>query len=320
MIFLSNAVIVFLLVEALLLSLLLLALYHVIPIIRHWDFADTSPRQYALEKRSYLAQLIIFFTLAFKIALLPYFAYMIDGLSLMVPGAMCAAGVLGANDYGAFLLGLKVAILFGVGLWIILNRRDLQASDYPYTRLKYLLFLALFALIAFESALDWLYLSSIATTTPVSCCSSIYGASTLGSPIPFGLSKEELLILFYLLYALCLVAALYSIGWISLFANAALIYIGYYAVVYFFGLYIYELPTHQCPFCMLQREYGYVGYAIWGTLLLGGFFGIASALFAPLHGSTTRALYRLSALCNTLFVLICSTYVLRYYFLNGVWL
>ena len=28
----------------------------------------------------------------------------------------------------------------------------------------------------------------------------------------------------------------------------------------FISLYVYELPTHHCPFCVLQREYGYVGY------------------------------------------------------------
>jgi len=50
--------------------------------------------------------------------------------------------------------------------------------------------------------------------------------------------------------------------------------ISYYGVVYFFGTYIYELPTHKCPFCMMQKEYHYVGYLLWGTLFFGSAFGL----------------------------------------------
>ena len=37
---------------------------HVVAILRSWDFSATTPLQYALEKRAYLAQLITLFTLA----------------------------------------------------------------------------------------------------------------------------------------------------------------------------------------------------------------------------------------------------------------
>jgi hypothetical protein len=46
------------------------------------------------------------------------------------------------------------------------------------------------------------------------------------------------------------------------------------ALISFISLYYYELPTHHCPFCILQGEYHYVGYLIYATLLGGG---IASA-------------------------------------------
>jgi len=42
------------------------------------------------------------------------------------------------------------------------------------------------------------------------------------------------------------------------------------AMVSFIALYFYELPTHHCPFCILQREYHYVGYLIYVTVLGGG--------------------------------------------------
>ena len=31
------------------------------------------------------------------------------------------------------------------------------------------------------------------------------------------------------------------------------------SILSFISLYFYELPTHHCPFCILQKEYGYIG-------------------------------------------------------------
>jgi hypothetical protein len=38
------------------------------------------------------------------------------------------------------------------------------------------------------------------------------------------------------------------------------------AIVSFISPYFYELPTHHCPFCILQKEYGYIGYLLYGAL------------------------------------------------------
>jgi hypothetical protein len=53
------------------------------------------------------------------------------------------------------------------------------------------------------------------------------------------------------------------------------------ALISFIALYFYELPTHHCPFCILQREYGYVGYLIYATLLLGGIAAAGSWVLIP---------------------------------------
>ena len=320
MIFFSNSVIVFIFIEALLLLLLSIAFINVIGILKSWDFSATSTAQYLLEKRSYLVLLIIFFTLGFKIVLLPYFTYMIDELNVLVPGAMCAAGVINSNEYGVYLLSLKVLILFLVGLWIILNHYDLKAKDYPFFKKKLWLFTLIFTLIVLESILDIMYLQNIVTETPVSCCSSIYGASGISNPIPFDLHVSELLYIFYLLYGLTVISALYRYTLLSLFGNMAFLYSAYYSVVYFFGTYIYELPTHLCPFCMLQAEYFYTGYFIWGTLFLGTFFGIAVTLLQYITKRELIRLYHYSLLFNSAFILICSSYVVFYYIRNGVFL
>lgn len=318
MILLSNEVIVFLFAEALLWLMLAIAFFQAIGILLHWDFGSVSSRQYRLEKRAYLVVLIIVFTLIFKIALLPFFSYTVDELSALVPGAMCGAGVITANPYGPVLMVLKVAILFVSGLWLILNHEDIRAKDYPYLKAKFWLLLLLFALVSAESVVDLLYLFGISTEEPVACCSTIYGIAGGGDPLPLSLDITRLMILFYLIFLLTLAAAYYRYEAVVLLANGFFFYVAYYAVVYFFGTYVYELPTHQCPFCMLQKEYYYVGYLIWGTLFAGTFFGMAGPVLRVITGREADFTYRYSAFFNTLFVSLCSMYVIIYYLKNGV--
>ena len=111
-ILLSNEIIIFLFIQIILFILLSLSFYFSILIIKNWDYDKTTNIQYKLEKTSYLVILIISFTLIVKIFLFPYFAYSLDNLSNLVPGAMCAAGIVGANEFGQINLTLKILILF----------------------------------------------------------------------------------------------------------------------------------------------------------------------------------------------------------------
>jgi hypothetical protein len=45
------------------------------------------------------------------------------------------------------------------------------------------------------------------------------------------------------------------------------------ALISLFCLYVYEMPTHHCPFCMLQKEYHFVGYFLYAFLLVGAIAG-----------------------------------------------
>jgi hypothetical protein len=320
MILLSGEVIVFLFLEGLLLLLLAGAAVGAAGILRRWDFQATDTRQYRLEKRAYLVTLIILFALAAKILLLPFFAYTIDRLAALVPGAMCGAGVLGANGFGGPLLLLKVAVLALAGTWLLVNREDLAAPDYPFLRAKLWLFLAAWVLVVAETVLDLLYLTRISTLSPVQCCSLIYGVAGPGPQLPLGLDTRLLLILFYLVAALALVAGLARLAVVAAASSAGLLFFGYHAVVDFFGTYVYQLPTHRCPFCMLQPEYHLVGYLIWGSLFGGAFFGVAAPLLRWLLGRHVALAWRGNVILVTVFVLVCSLYVGVYYLRNGVFL
>ena len=319
-ILLSNEIIIFLFVQIILFILLSIAFYFSLSIIKNWDFNKTTNKQYKLEKTSYLVILIISFTLIVKIVLFPYFAYSLDNLSNIVPGAMCAAGIVGANEFGQINLALKILILFFIGVWLIINSLDLKEKTYPFTKKKYFLYIFIFILSIIELFLDFSFLDNISTKEPVMCCSVIFGVNNTGSKIPFDLSIFNLLIVFYLLYILTTILSLQKSSFINLIINFMFLYIGYYAVTYFFSTYIYQLPTHQCPFCMLQKEYDFIGYFIWGTLFLGTFFGVSSFILKTFINKDLVYTYKYSLIFNTLFVFLCSFYVIRYYLVNGVFL
>jgi hypothetical protein len=56
------------------------------------------------------------------------------------------------------------------------------------------------------------------------------------------------------------------------------------SLISFICLYFYELPTHHCPFCILQKEYGYAGYALYGTLIGGAAAGLGLGALMPFRG------------------------------------
>jgi hypothetical protein len=315
---LSNEVIVYLLSETVLYLLLFIAFISTLGLLKRWNFDVFTTEQFALENRSYLVMTIIFFVMLLKVILLPYFVYTIDNLSNLIPGAMCGAGVIKANEYGNPLLSLKIIILFLSGLWLSMNSIDLKAKSYPYLKLKSWFFILIFLLLSGEFILDILYFTHIETTNPVSCCSVIFGQTGGANGLPFGLDIPKLLILFYLLFALVVLTTVSELAVMSIIASVLFGVIAYYAVVYFFGTYIYELPTHLCPFCMLQDHYYYVGYLLWGVLLLGLFLSIDAAIMQGFFKQPAKSLKRISLLLLSLFVLLCSAYVGVYYLKNGV--
>jgi len=317
--FLNNFVIVYLFSEAILLIVTILLFLLDIKLIKFWDFNSFKPKQLKLEKSAYLVSTASIFLFTVKLTLLIYFVYLIDSLSIIIPGAMCGAGVISANGYGMNLLFVKLTVIFTLMLYLVLNNFDLKAKDYPLMKLKSWVLLIALILIFLENFLDVAYFFNIDLSEPVSCCSALFGELEGANPLPFGLDIKSLIILFYSLFVTSVLSMLIDNKIVSLITLILFGIVAYYAVVYFFGTYIYELPTHKCPFCMMQKEYHYIGYFVWGTLFFGLFFGLIWVIieFLKLNGAKYRAY---SILLLTILVLICSAYVGIYYLKNGVFL
>lgn len=316
-----NEVMSLLLTETLLYTLMLIAFFISLKILVRWDFERFTQEQYNMESKSYLLSTLISFVIVIKILLLPFFVYGLDALASIVHGAMCVAGVIEANEYGYPLLAQKIAVLLVGGLWLIIHKMDIKAKTYPYMKIKLWLFIALFALMSVEYLLLIFYYISIDVTKSVSCCSVIYNSyGTNDTNLPFGLEIKSLLMLFYLLYFFIILSIKSSPKIVKLLAYIVFALVSYYAVVYFFGTYIYAQPHHHCPFCMLQRAYYYIGYLIWLALMIGVFFGISGVVLESFFKVDARKYYTTSIYWLTFFIVICSSLPLIYFTKSGVWL
>jgi hypothetical protein len=89
------------------------------------------------------------------------------------------------------------------------------------------------------------------------------------------------------------------------------------ALVSFICLYFYELPSHHCPFCILQKEYHYIGYALYATLLGGTVGGLGVGALMPfagcasLSGITPGIQRRLAVMALVLFLMFTLIVVVR---------
>lgn len=296
-----------------------IAFYLSLQITLNYDRNKNTALQYELEKKSYLASTIIKFIFFIKIPLFVFFVFTLDKISDILVGAMCAAGVVNATEYGVPLLILKMINLYLFAFWITMNAQDMKDEQQQYFKMKFLVFILASILLVLEIGTEMVMFSSIDINSVVDCCGAIFSVTdtTYISEI---LSQERLLtVLFYINFFLMTVfymlrkKALYGL------LNVTFVIISLLSLIAFFGTYIYQLPTHHCPFCMLQKDYGYIGYILYIFLFYGTFYGISVSLLTY-KSDEVKKRFLLSMVFNSLYVAVVSYFPLSYYIKNGVWL
>lgn len=264
-----------------------------IRILRNWDLHSGSEEQLMLERRTYLVSTLLACALALQLVSLFFFVAIVENLSTLISGAMCAAGVLNANRFGYPALLLKVAGFFLSGFWLVMNHLDTRCFDYPLIRRKYALLLLTAPVFVAESVLLVLFFSRLEVTVITSCCGSLF--SEQGARLAADLATlpfTPVMALFIALGALVLVMGLVALrtgkgGGIFGMLSFLLFPVSMAALISAISPYFYELPTHHCPFCLLKPEYFYLGYLLHGSLLGGGLAGAGASLVSlPGQGST----------------------------------
>ncbi|OGQ96385.1 MAG: hypothetical protein A2521_09205 [Deltaproteobacteria bacterium RIFOXYD12_FULL_57_12] len=297
-------------------------------VLRHWNPASDDNHQIRLENEIWLASTLVKYTLGFQILSLILFVLAADQFCQVIVGAMCATGALLANGFGMPALGVKLAGVFFYGFWIVLHQLDISAETYPLVRAKYIYLLILLPLLVADLALQTFYIDGLKPDIITSCCAVVFGETkATGQNLISGISKGPLLLLYYGTITLLLAAGItLNRHW-----RRAAAYVNAGLWLFFFGLalvvittvlssYIYAMPFHRCPFCILKPEYHAIGFAIYGTLIAGTFCGIAAAAVEPFRckPELTVDIARFQKLSNrvALFMLVSFTALSSYHALR----
>ena len=284
---LHPAIIALLVSSGLMSFLVLYAAFYGIRIIMSWNLQSGSSQQIELERRTYLISTVLTYVFGFQLISLFLYVYTTDSLCTLFTGAMCAVGTLNVNRFGYPVLFLKVLNFLLAGLWLIVNTADNRGYDYPLIRKKYVFLLAIAPLLIAETVLQASYFLALHPDVITSCCGSLFSGSEEAlvsdlSAFPAALMK--------MLFPACM-ALTFSIGvffyWKGkggyLFSalSAASFLVSLASILSFIAPYVYELPTHHCPFCLLQKEYSYVGYPLYVALLVGAVSGMGVGVLMP---------------------------------------
>ena len=296
-------------------------------VLRYWDPQSDSNLQIKLENEIWLASTLVEYGLGFQILTVVLFVLAADTFCQVIVGAMCATGALLANNFGMPALLVKLAGIFVYGFWIVLHKLDISSETYPLVRIKYIYLLLILPLLVADIILQSLYIFFLSPDIITSCCAVVFGSSKeTGRNLLEGFSRTTLLALYYgsiialtgmgyvlLKRWLVPLAVLFSTGWIWFLGLATI------AIIAVFSSYIYAMPYHHCPFCILKPEYHYVGFALYFTLIPASFFGLTTVLVEPfkrrnnLAGSVQK--YQQTAISISLLLLLFLTVISSYHYL-----
>ena len=286
-------------------------------ILRKWDINSSSPAQLALERKTYLISTIMNSVLGFEIFSSLLFVYTVEDMHRIFVGAMCATGTLNANPVGWYVLYTKMVIFFASSIWIAFNYIDQRADDYPLVRKKYAMLMLITPVVALDAYLQLKYFLGLKPDIITSCCGSLFseGGSGIASSLS-SLAVKPTMVLFYgsitvfLLNLLAVIRLPHRMLRYLLPGTALLVFIASIAaVIAFLSPYFYEIPTHHCPFDILQSGYYFVGFPLYVSLFTGVFFGMMAGLIEPFNNvsslrSTVLKLQRKWAILSIVLILL----------------
>ncbi|MGP1451124.1 MAG: hypothetical protein ACTTJS_08425 [Wolinella sp.] len=317
---LSSGVVAYLGAESVALGLGFIACINAIRIANGYEALSFAPKQYRLFALGELSGAIIRFLLLAKWILLFYYAFLLDSFAPRLLGAMCATGVVGALALGWWLLGFKVLVLALGTTWLFAHHDDRTLENQPYFRWKFGFFALFFILMLAEYIWTLFAIVSLEPMRLVSCCATIFGS---GGVLSNGASGLDVRGIYPLVFGFLLLCSGYFFRGVILFSIGNLIFVvgALYGIVYFFSPYIYEIPTHTCPFCILQGDYFGVGYLIYALLFGGASLGVGIGvrkIYA--RNLDSGRIMRYVLWFYTALLVILFGYVIRYFLANGVWL
>jgi len=269
-------------------GMVLYALFYGVQILRYWDIQSGHELQLVLERKTYLISTLLSYVFGLQLLSLFLFIFTADSLAPLFVGAMCAVGTLNVDGFGYPTLVLKIFNFILAGLWLILNYADNQGYDYPLIKKKYGLLAFVAPLIILEMILESAYFLNMEADVITSCCGSLFSSERvtgIGSEIA-SLPVRPMMWVFYSAMSCTLINGFFFYlkgkgGYLYAALSLLIFFIALVSIVSFISLYIYELPTHHCPFCIIMEDYNYIGYLLYILLFAAVVSGIGSGVLIP---------------------------------------
>lgn len=308
-------------------------------VLRYWNPASDDSLQISLESETWLASTLVEYALALQILSLLLFILAADQFSQVIAGAMCATGSLMADPFGMPTLYVKLTGVFLYGFWLLLHQLDIRVETYPLVRIKFVYLLILLPFLLIDVTLQTLYFSGLKPDIITSCCSVVFAEAGPDSGNLMGIPPRGVLLIAYygaitglavsgalLLKGVgakrcrLLLTSIYTLGWAGFFFLALAV------ITAIISCYIYAMPNHRCPFCIIKPEYNYIGLGIYTALIGGAFFGasVGGAALIGCHPDLTtpagryqRAAIKISLALLAIFTILTSYHYLRYLYLGG---
>jgi len=260
-------------------------------ILLRWDGTSSSEQQLALEHKTWLISSLLNAGLGFQIVSGVLFLATVEAIHPLFVGAMCATGTLNANLVGWLVLLVKGLLFFAAALWVIFNRLDQRSEDAPLLRPKYLALLLITPLAFLDLTLQYSFFSGLHPDIITSCCGSLFseqGQSVLSElaalpPVTAMALFFPVIAIYYVLTLCCLRSQNALLRYLLFITVIVAFFIALAAIISFISLYLYQMPSHHCPFDLLQAHYNYIGYPLYAGLFGGTLFGLLPGLAAPLQ-------------------------------------
>jgi hypothetical protein len=270
--------------------MMLMAAGFALQLVRHWDITSGSERQLGLERRTYLISTLVTWCFAAVVVSLPLFVYNAEQMATQFTGAMCATGVLNAHPLGWPTLFLKMLVFFAGATWLMLNRLDNQAPDYPLVRVKYWMLLGLLPIVGLETGIQFSYFLGLDPDVITSCCGSLFSAGGLGVAATVSAAEPAWSLAALYGSGLALLGMGTWHGWYARHGRSGLAFsliaiLAFVAaivgIVSAVALYIYEHPQHHCPFCILKGGHGFMGYWLYLPLFTATALALGVGVCSP---------------------------------------
>ncbi|MDX2479373.1 MAG: hypothetical protein QNK24_03430 [Desulfuromusa sp.] len=268
---------------------MLLASWLGVQILLRWDMSSSSEEQLLLERKTWLVSTLLNYALGFQIFSAALFVFTADDIHRLFVGAMCATGSLNANLVGWLVLLIKGILLFAAAFWVVLNRLDQRTEDCPLVRPKYLALVLITPLVLLDLYLQWQYFSGLQPEVITSCCGSLFSAEgdSVASEL-VGMPVGQAMLLFFsivgsylVVLSFCIVFKTAVLRHLLFIVSVLMFFVSIGAVISFISLYIYQMPSHHCPFDMLQANYSYMGYPLYAGLFIATLYGMLPGICQP---------------------------------------